>query len=65
MWGMRGEVWVRTIVLAGLVRALTFGYGGGGGMQWRGTYKPSRLSGGDVSRASGRKSIRMLAGFFG
>ena len=28
---MRGEVWVRTIVLAGLVRALTCGYAGGGG----------------------------------
>jgi len=30
--------------------ALTFGYGGGGGMQSRGTYKPSRVSGVGVSR---------------
>src|SRR5665647_1425356 len=44
LWGMRGEVWVRTILLAGLVRALTCGYGGGGGMQspWKPT--PSRLT---------------------
>jgi hypothetical protein len=27
---MREEVWVQAIVLAGLVRALTCGYGGGG-----------------------------------
>jgi len=41
---MRGEVWVRTIVLAGLVRALTCGYARGGGMQslWKPT--PSRLT---------------------
>jgi len=31
LWGMRGEVWVRTIVLGGLARALTCGYGGVGG----------------------------------
>ena len=52
-------------MLVGLGGTLTCAYVGGGGMQWRGTYKPSRLSGGDVSRVSGRKSLLMLAGFCG
>jgi len=61
---MRGEVWVRTIVLAGLVRALTCGYGGGGGMQSRWKPTPSRLSSGGVSRVRA-ETLPPLAQFRG
>jgi hypothetical protein len=47
--GKRTEVWVHATELVGLVCVLICAVWRGWGMQWRGTYKPLRLSRRDVS----------------